>query len=1311
MTVTHSQSSKFVLRSGNPAAIGASGQYTVGQPMVSIVAGTAVHDVVWEPQAVFLHNWKSPVINYTQFSTVVGESRTGFKQRNGLSDKPKFSTTARVECFNEEHWRNLRQMLSKQETNRYLLPLYSDAISNPVFGTLVNNVPQPIIANDFQAWSFSVPATDLTTRRLFVGQRALVSVSDSLMSTTTNCNVIGNINHASRGLQISGVLRDDFYGKTTVKQAISRVAVSGSSGTAIANRYGGNIPFVSGTSVVTITNKPLAAWDSVNFPNNPPVFNLIGGNAYGDGSAAYVYGNNAGTNPAKVKVSKAGAVGIKPNDRILFVSHTMCRAGIVNGVMTDQSLSLEPYQIRTADSVRSSTGNGFFGGVVFNTTFGSSAGEWRVIASRNIPSGPTYQSVSPTATGTFTMQASSALNLGGAHSLTVNQAVRVSSTGTLPAPLAAGTNYYVRDVTGTTVTLSASEGPGALLNITTAGTGTHSIVAVPNEAQKCNAVTRVYEMVVTDAIYNTLRASGASSLDDPQEIPVVVYGLVTSTYNNQASQQNSLMQAVVVVRDAEPRNLPIISTPMGCQVKFLTHNQADDGYLAGESFPTARKQNRGSSSFSSKFNSINIVLNNYGQTTVSDPVGTTSGNSTALFPTNIVDPLQSGAVANVNEARNLGASNIDIAALITMSGEDSTEQRTELGGEAKAIGLSEFGFANGTSLPPSPSIVPWSLSINIIYTPKLPTQRMRIYPLVEADPSPLTEQISDMRTASNGSTTVSATQTSGAPALDPVDAIPTVGGQYAVGWNQAAYPPFASNPTGGAYPATAAVVPLLLGPFDYSQQTQANADSSIRSESIGIGRTMESYPSKPFRQFRVSAKFVNRKSAFDFLRLFASRRGRLAPMWFPSLSNDYEPTSVKWNSGASAIEVGGKFVNGNLLHGQQYLYLRGITAAGTTEHYIVAVASLSASGTITLASIGATLASSSTAPYYTNTAGASNNLISLLTTGTITRITTAHLCFFDEDAITETWTTDEVMSTTFTLTEDPSYIGSVSPLVTPPSQGPCGCDDPSCRPPPDDCIALGGVYKGCTAAPGCCLCILPDTVAVFEGYCYDGCFDLPQGPTGESTSPGCLEAGPGACSPTGVTVHYLNPVPGTGCNELQFQKPAPAACAGSGSITAHLNLKTGQWTVNPGFGTNSCCNSSCQCCNPSQSSCSCFSCVPSCVGNCPPVSAESTCGSYTNKFAVCNIPCNCCNTTPNCRVNCGQPSSGSSGCNASTADCCTRTAWSVSLATTFGSSVGAANSKCNGLNCAACGSPLINLGYGQGMAYGFPSNYQPAGGE
>jgi hypothetical protein len=61
------------------------------------------------------------------------------------------------------------------------------------------------------------------------------------------------------------------------------------------------------------------------------------------------------------------------------------------------------------------------------------------------------------------------------HALPSKTGIRFTTTGTLPSPLVAGTVYYVRGPAADTFNLSATPG-GALINTTTAGSGTHTAI-------------------------------------------------------------------------------------------------------------------------------------------------------------------------------------------------------------------------------------------------------------------------------------------------------------------------------------------------------------------------------------------------------------------------------------------------------------------------------------------------------------------------------------------------------------------------------------------------------------------------------------------------------------------------------------------------------------------------------------------------------------------------------------------------------------------------------------------------------------------
>jgi hypothetical protein len=97
-------------------------------------------------------------------------------------------------------------------------------------------------------------------------------------------------------------------------------------------------------------------------------------------------------------------------------------------------------------------------------------------------------SANPTTVGTFTADSTTDTLTFTVNGAVVNAGLAVNSPvyftnagGGLPAGLVANTVYYIKTLTGTSttsnaITLSATSGPGALLDITTNGTGTQTMV-------------------------------------------------------------------------------------------------------------------------------------------------------------------------------------------------------------------------------------------------------------------------------------------------------------------------------------------------------------------------------------------------------------------------------------------------------------------------------------------------------------------------------------------------------------------------------------------------------------------------------------------------------------------------------------------------------------------------------------------------------------------------------------------------------------------------------------------------------------------
>lgn len=85
------------------------------------------------------------------------------------------------------------------------------------------------------------------------------------------------------------------------------------------------------------------------------------------------------------------------------------------------------------------------------------------------------------ATKTATMANATDIWTSTAHGFTLNQKVRLTTSGTLPAGFALNTDYFViaGNLAANTFQLSATKG-GATVNATDDGTGTHTVNPVPD---------------------------------------------------------------------------------------------------------------------------------------------------------------------------------------------------------------------------------------------------------------------------------------------------------------------------------------------------------------------------------------------------------------------------------------------------------------------------------------------------------------------------------------------------------------------------------------------------------------------------------------------------------------------------------------------------------------------------------------------------------------------------------------------------------------------------------------------------------------
>lgn len=83
----------------------------------------------------------------------------------------------------------------------------------------------------------------------------------------------------------------------------------------------------------------------------------------------------------------------------------------------------------------------------------------------------------PQASVTVTADAGTDVLTATSHGLVDGDACQFTTTTTLPDPLATATTYYVRDATTHTLKVAATSG-GAAIDITDAGTGTHTLKPV-----------------------------------------------------------------------------------------------------------------------------------------------------------------------------------------------------------------------------------------------------------------------------------------------------------------------------------------------------------------------------------------------------------------------------------------------------------------------------------------------------------------------------------------------------------------------------------------------------------------------------------------------------------------------------------------------------------------------------------------------------------------------------------------------------------------------------------------------------------------
>ena len=1094
MTVTQNT---FVSRVNVPGSVDANGS----TPAIPAV------ERVWEPQSLFIHDWSIPCRVSSAWQTVVSRSRTGSVQRNGISDKPKVNAYYQSKCMNQDHWRNLKEMMSKQEVCKYASPLHTDACHG-------------VTLFDPQYHTFATTSS-LATRRIFAGQHAFIATQgeSSMWDDFTLAKVSDLGNRLTNRISFSTPLRASHYSDPKIDTGYTLIEGRNSpSHTPIFPTYWG---YGSGVNVTMWAKK---SWTS----GNPTT---IGG-----------YQTTV-TGVETVRLSRAFAVLIKPDDQIVHIAYTMCR--------NNQSITLEPVRVRA-----------------------------------------------------------------------------VQGTTTNPVMSFEPTWTTVLDYTESGVIGGTSPNQGANFS--------HQRVGVNNPTTTQIRTTKVVikRTTVTQAHCDGLTSAEVSQLGNGQ-FAVVVDGQVVGSAGTATTSDNAIMQAVLVVRDG-------FVTPIGGSASlvaaldsyFMGHITQDTGTgLTNKDYPSGIFPNLVqtviATSTAPKSKMVSLQIMTYGNTSSPLPLFsaplTTTNSVTALYPSAIAYPnsLADPVAFSVNQAQASASSNNDVSVQIKMISDTRTQE------EPVADISREFRFtsqyASSTTVPTSPALTPFMFSIGLLLNPTI-KKPMRVYPAIEADPSPPQMSSISAQTSTIGTSTANATQTSGKPALDSPDVIRALM-LHTDGWDTAIYPKFQSNPknAGGCnansvYPTTHIDAPLLLGTFDYASGMVVGIGSSVQSEQFGIGRSIEAYSEKPHKEFTVNAKFLKRTNAWKFLELWNNRRGRLMPVWFPS--PDKSIRLIGSNANTLLLEDTDDFVI-STTHGYKYLYVN----TNANKHYILSISNYTKSNGVVVATVDTTLNINGT-----QTCGLGIDPVGDLKNPPI-RITSAHLCFFDSDELNEEWITDEVMTTSFRLIEQPDFVPDDAIGITDPATG-CG----TCCGGIDECGGLNGALAGCPDPPGCCFCKTNLYILVTVN-CYDSCLNVDEA-TSEPlpcTQDICQSSG-NPCTPTGSTEFqvFINNQQST-CSKLVFTKPYPAECS-SQDAYFELNLKTGVWFVDAGHLFDPCCpGSGCQC-PPDGSCCITQNCNYAC--GLPEIKA-STCTSFEYWDKQCQKVCLPSPPGGNCNaVKCGQSGAG-----------------------------------------------------------------------
>ena len=257
--------------------------------------------------------------------------------------------------------------------------------------------------------------------------------------------------------------------------------------------------------------------------------------------------------------------------------------------------------------------------------------------------------------------------------------------------------------------------------------------------------------------------------------------------------------------------------------------------------------------------------------------------------------------------------------------------------------------------------------------------QLRAYPAIEADASPETslEIIHDELQ----SVDLVAEQTPGLNTLSNLATVAEHGRSFKAVYNYN---------SGGT--ARNVEIPIFDFQINYGGGIAAQEVADIDRVEVGLGRSSQLFGTKGSRQFEFEILALDRATAWSFIQFFQSRRGRLLPFWFPSLSTELKLSSYSGTTLVVTTEIGSA----------AEIVSRGhicfITKTGGRAIASITSATDNADGTTSI-----TINKSPT----DDVAGTTFDAV-VTSSADISLLKFVSLCQFNSDGLTEGWVTNDI---------------------------------------------------------------------------------------------------------------------------------------------------------------------------------------------------------------------------------------------------------------------------------------------------------------